>query len=244
MMNLHGARRRFGASRLVRLLGLAGAFALVFGAGSVVSALGSPSPVTYYGCLTPLRSTASGGTLYGVTTTEASQCRAGDTAVSWNQLGPMGPQGEQGPQGPQGATGAAGPTGSTGPQGAQGPQGPQGPKGDTGSMGPSGPVGSQGATGQQGPPGPSGIVDESIARSDFSVPDDRDVSGYAECESGTPIGGGSTWSYPDGSTTYSQEDISIQSAGASPSLDGYFVTVHNNSGDDIVVHVWAICLQF
>ena len=45
---------------------------------------------------------------------EASQCRNGETALSWNQegqpgaIGPQGPQGEQGPPGPQGPAGPPG----------------------------------------------------------------------------------------------------------------------------------------
>lgn len=65
-----------------------------------------------------------------------ADCRATETAVSWNQ------QGQPGPAGPQGPAGPAGP---------QGPAGPPGPKGDTGAVGP------QGATGPAGPQGPAGI---------------------------------------------------------------------------------------
>lgn len=229
--------RRFVQMGPWRVLVYASAIALTFAAGSAFSAFGEGTNQVFYACLN------NGGNLTNVTMDSGSgpTCRNGGTLVSWNQLGPTGPQGETGPQGPQGAPGATGPTG---PQGPEGPQGLQGPKGD---IGPSGPVGPQGPTGPQGvrgPQGQSGIVGYSVARNEFQVADDHVVSGYAECTSGTPIGGGSTWTYPDGSTTYSQEDVSIQGGGASPSLDGYFVTVNNNSGDDIVVHVWAICLQF
>jgi hypothetical protein len=46
--------------------------------------------------------------------TDASECRAAETPLSWNIQGPQGPTGSQGP---------------TGPQGPQGPTGPQGPAG-------------------------------------------------------------------------------------------------------------------
>jgi len=62
----------------------------------------------------------------------ASDCKAGETAVSWNQKGPTG---ARGPTGPAGATGSAGPTGPTGPRGTDGATGPKGP---TGPAGPSG----------------------------------------------------------------------------------------------------------
>jgi hypothetical protein len=61
-------------------------------------------------------------------------CKATETAVSWNTIGPQGPQGPQGvqgAQGPQGAQGAQGPQGAQGATGPQGPQGPQGPAGST-----------------------------------------------------------------------------------------------------------------
>jgi hypothetical protein len=50
-------------------------------------------------------------------------CRASESPLSWNQVGPQGPQGVQGVPGPQGAPGVPGPQGAAGPAGAQGPQG-------------------------------------------------------------------------------------------------------------------------
>jgi len=63
----------------------------------------------------------------------STNCKSGETSLTWNQQGNTGPQG---PVGPQGATGPAGPQGATGaigPQGAQGPTGPQGPQGPAGN---------------------------------------------------------------------------------------------------------------
>lgn len=77
----------------------------------------------------------------------SSECKAGETAMSWNQTGPAGPQGAQGATGPQGVTGSPGPQGGAGPQGAQGTLGPQGPAGQQGAAGPQGPVGPQGTPG-------------------------------------------------------------------------------------------------
>lgn len=74
-----------------------------------------------------------------------TNCKSGETSLTWNQ------QGNTGPQGPPGATGATG---------ATGPQGPQGDPGPTGATGPQGP---QGATGPQGVPG-NGIVHGYSAR--------------------------------------------------------------------------------
>lgn len=52
------------------------------------------------------------------------QCKAGEKAVDWNQIGPQGPAGVQGPVGPQGPAGAPGPVGPQGPEGPVGPAGP------------------------------------------------------------------------------------------------------------------------
>jgi len=68
----------------------------------------------------------------------ATDCHSYETAVSWNNEGPVGPIG---------ATGAKGSTGTKGATGATGPAGARGPQGATGSTGP------KGATGAQGPAG-------------------------------------------------------------------------------------------
>ncbi len=73
-----------------------------------------------------------------------SECRTGESAISWNKQGPQGPQGPQGEAGPQG------------PQGVQGEMGPQGPQGSAGPQGAAGPQGPQGAAGLQGPQGATG----------------------------------------------------------------------------------------
>jgi hypothetical protein len=163
-----------------------------------------------------------------------TDCLSSETAISWNETGPVGPQG---PKGDTGATGPIGPQGPKGDTGATGPVGPQGPKGDTGATGATGPQG------PAGPPGPAGVTSTVVGRADYTVPDGRDVSGYAECPAGTPIGGGMTWSFPDGHSTYDQQNVYLMAAAPSYSLDGYVVTVKNNTGGDIVVHVTAVCLK-
>jgi hypothetical protein len=71
------------------------------------------------------------GSLYVIDNAVAT-CKAQDTLLTWNQMGPQGPTGPQGPMGP------AGPQGTSGPQGAQGPQGPTGSQGAQGPQGPTG----------------------------------------------------------------------------------------------------------
>ena len=106
----------------------------------------------------------SGGTLR-VIDASVTNCKASETALSWNVGGPAGPAGAAGPAGPAGppgADGAAGPAGpagqlgadgSAGPAGPAGPPGADGPEGSAGPAGPAGPVGPAGPTGPQGPPG-------------------------------------------------------------------------------------------
>jgi hypothetical protein len=153
--------------RGISVLGLAALVALAFGAGSVFTAFGEPSSVTYYGCIQHVSSQQArlgpvspllgqDGTIYGVNTNGAAHCQSGDTPISWNQTGPMGPIGPQGESGPQGPTGATGLQGATGVTGVQGETGPSGPQGNSGDEGPSGPTGAQGETGPSGPQGSSG----------------------------------------------------------------------------------------
>ena len=132
--------RMLRAKRALTLVGMAAIIALAFTAGSVFTALGSPTPPTYSACakrplgfLPPFLSSATlNGGLYSVTTNGTPTCAAGDTVISWNQLGPTGPQG------PTGATGPTGPTGSTGATGATGLTGATGATGATGSAGAAG----------------------------------------------------------------------------------------------------------
>lgn len=91
-------------------------------------------------------------------------CHKGESAIAWNQQGPIGPIGPSGAAGPagtngkdgqNGAPGAAGPAGAAGPQGLQGVQGPQGVQG---SQGPAGPAGSGSGSSSSDPCSGSGGV--------------------------------------------------------------------------------------
>lgn len=76
----------------------------------------------------------SGGSLR-VIDASVTNCKSGETALSWDAQGTPGPTGPAGPAGPTGATGPAGPAGPTGPAGPQGDVGPTGPAGPTGPSG-------------------------------------------------------------------------------------------------------------
>lgn len=89
----------------------------------------------------------------------ASDCKIGETALSWvsgTPNGIVGPEGPHGVQGDQGPSGAQGPEGAVGPEGTEGPTGPAGLQGETGSQGPQGETGPQGLLGPLGPQGAEG----------------------------------------------------------------------------------------
>jgi hypothetical protein len=104
--------------------------------------------VTYYACVTN-----SNGDI--VIVSKTATCKAGQTKIEWNEVGPAGPKGATGATGPQGP---AGPKGATGATGAQGPAGPKGATGATGPQGPTGATGAQGPAGPTGPQGPAGLA--------------------------------------------------------------------------------------
>jgi hypothetical protein len=115
----------------------AAALILATGGGVAAAAVMSGGPVdssgVIYGCYKP----AGVANLYTLRLINAgATCPKADTAISWNQTGPVGPVGAAGPAGP---AGAAGPAGPAGPAGAAGPAGPQGPAGATGPVTPPGP---------------------------------------------------------------------------------------------------------
>src|SRR5262245_8460228 len=110
--------------------------------GAAASASVYAQTVVYTACVT-----TSSGAIRMISITTG--CKANETRITWNNIGPQGPAGQQGPQGPAGATGATGPTGATGatgPTGATGATGPTGPQGGTGPQGLRGPSDAYSAT--------------------------------------------------------------------------------------------------
>lgn len=94
--------RRLGIYALVAVLAFSAGFATLAHA---------TSPITFYACQSiGLKS------LYNVVTSPSAplECKKGDIAVQWNQVGPMGPQGLQGPKGDKGEPGMMGPQGPAG----------------------------------------------------------------------------------------------------------------------------------
>ena len=81
---------------------------------------------------------ASSGDAFRVINAPSQHCKAGETALNWNQRGPTGPSGASGASGVRGASGASGASGVSGIQGVSGASGPQG------ASGPSGPAGAGG----------------------------------------------------------------------------------------------------
>jgi hypothetical protein len=76
--------------------------------------LAATTPTTVRACVAPSGS-AKGLMRYAPGTTA---CKKGETALTWNTVGPIGATGPQGPAGPIGVTGPAGPAG---PQGQAAP---------------------------------------------------------------------------------------------------------------------------
>ncbi len=89
--------------------------ALAVGAG-VADAI--PNQGVIHGCYKTID-----GKLRVIDPNAGDSCISSETALDWNQVGPVGPTG---PQGAQGVTGPAGPQGIQGTQGVQGPSGPSG----------------------------------------------------------------------------------------------------------------------
>ena len=96
---------RFVRSRLA--IALTTAVATMGVAGTVVAVADIPDSGVINGCV------ANNGSLKVVDTSAGQTCKAGETALPWNQQGPQGPQG---PQGAQGLAGPAGPS-TAGPSG-------------------------------------------------------------------------------------------------------------------------------
>lgn len=94
----------------------------------------------------------------------ASDCKASESAVTWNKQGVQGVAGVKGDKGDTGATGAKGAAGAVGPMGAAGPKGEKGDKGATGATGAKGAAGAVGPMGATGPKGDKGATGATGAR--------------------------------------------------------------------------------
>ena len=232
----------------VRKLGMYALVAvLAFSAGFATLAHAT-SPVTFYACQSiGLKS------LYNVVTSPSTplECKKGDIAVRWDQVGPMGPQGVQGPAGATGLHGLKGDTGLQGPQGEMGPAGPQGAQGEDGLQGSVGPQGPQGSQGEMGPAGPQGLQGPAgtgtsfyTRYASFTVPYGQD--GYREnfgsafCDLGDQVisGGGGGGGYSGGTTV-----LENTGSGYDPNTQRQYwgITVYNYGSFDQTLVVFAIC---
>ncbi len=97
-----------GRTARVALVSAAAALLVWNGASMVLAAA---TPATIRACV--VASGSSKGLMRYAPGTTA--CKKGETALTWNTVGPLGPTGPQGPAGP------VGPTGPTGPQGQAAP---------------------------------------------------------------------------------------------------------------------------
>jgi Collagen triple helix repeat (20 copies) len=194
-----------------RLVALASVSVLALGLGSAYVAFAA-NPVTFSACL------SSGGALTMVSITTTPTCSAGQTLVTWNQVGPTGPVGATGPQGPTGATG---------------PQGPSGPAGPTG------------ATGPIGATGPTGSVSAAINRDALlSVSAGQNATLDSFCQAGEHAVGGAVNIIPDGTGTVITSRPDGDMFGDSPDNGGTFIgwrgVVHADAGGLLVVHAFCV----
>ena len=109
--SLFSARERNRRNIMTRVSGIAGAFVVTLALAPI-----SANTQQIFACV----NNNSGAVRIAA---QAAACRAPESLVTWNVVGP------QGPPGPAGPAGALGPPG---PQGPAGPPGPPGPKGDPG----------------------------------------------------------------------------------------------------------------
>ena len=205
--------------------------ALAFAAG-YASLAHATSPVTFYACQSVgLKS------LYNAVTSPSTplECKRGDVAVQWNQVGPMGTQGEQGLQG------------DIGPAGQQGPAGDKGDTGDVGPIGPQGLQGEQGPVGPMGPQGSGGIGANFYTRYVwFTVPHGQDGFrenvGTASCDPGDQVisGGGGGGGYGGGTTVLENTASGYDSATQSQT---WGVQVYNYGSVDQTLVVFAVCVD-
>jgi hypothetical protein len=173
-----------------RKIGISASAFVLVGSGLILAtaAGSSPTPVTYYACLSKV-----GGVLYNVNSAAAPKCVLKDTSVSWSQVGPTGATGPIGVTGPTGATGSSGPAGATGQIGPAGATGPTGATGASGQIGPTGATGPTGAgfdfataSGTTGPTLANGTYLVSV---NFTVNNAQSAGINFECNIGTGLGG-------------------------------------------------------
>jgi collagen triple helix repeat protein len=141
----------------------------------------------------------------------AATCARGETALSWNVVGPRG---LQGPAGPAGVAGAMGPQG---PQGVPGPQG------------------SQGLPGLPGPAGASGLTGLIRVQVDSPFDDVATKEVFAQCPAGTQVLGGGYTFFLGGPTVLLRSNL------PSVDLDGWYVSGTNDDNTPWSVTAVAMC---
>jgi Collagen triple helix repeat (20 copies) len=109
------------------------------------------------------------GQLRVIDTSKGGTCNSSETALSWNQTGPIGAKGTTGAKGSTGANGINGQKGATGPPGANG---------------------TNGAKGATGPKGPAGGLDSVQVVSQNVAGTGGFVTLFVDCPAGTTLTGG------------------------------------------------------
>lgn len=165
-------------------------------------------------------------------------CKPGDVAVWWNQVGP---------------------TGATGDTGATGPTGPEGPVGATGSQGPQGDTGAEGPTGATGPQGPAGtsvdttmvlgrtltvVGSGSVTPNNFLIVSVACPSGYEAVGGGVDVGNVLSLVVTSSGPTYGGSRLLFAADGQRPAATGWLGAVRNNdAATTYAMKVAAICAK-
>ena len=246
--------RKAFANKRIALAAAAGSIAAVSVGAAAAYGVEVPSTTSnpvYYGCLLK-------GMLTRVSVGTQSNCVAGATLITWNEVGPQGAQGipgltgPAGPQGPVGATGAAGATGATGATGPAGPRGPVGATGATGATGAQGPAGATGATGATGPAGPQGPAGQGLSCANQAVID-LAVSGFSVSSScpgflgGIPAAGSTiNFTTAGQDVVFTVENTGGQSIDLGTVFVGYtsgfgWSTISNSCTDNLTLAPQATC---
>jgi hypothetical protein len=209
--------------RSVRLLVLTG---VLLGVGSGVAIATIPNGDVINACYSK-----SGGALR-VIDLSVTNCKGGETSLSWDTSGQPGPQGPQGPAGP---AGPAGPTGTTGPQGPAGQQGPQGPQG---TQGPQGPAGPSGLDGYEVVTASASSGSSNLAIADATCPNGKKGLGGGAAIFGTINSGGAA----DGTGPHLFQSFPEVNGGVVTGWDGGAISSQAYAGQ-FSISVWVICVN-
>jgi len=133
--------------------------------------------------------------------------------------------------------------GAKGDPGAPGAKGDKGDKGDPGAKGDKGDTGTQGPKGDPGPPGKLSAADQSLVSSDVTIIDNGHIVWNPSCGAGKLItGGGFSTDVNVVKANAGWSVISNRPVTFSNGQQGWQVDVVNQTGQDVHMTVWMVCV--